>query len=153
MKACNVCQEEKPLTEFYRSKATKDGHLHQCKPCMKVRRNPDNYREYQKNWQRNKLKDSEVRHDSNRHRVCRNKGITIEQYDEMLAKQNNRCGICKKHITELPKHRPHLFIDHNHETMTVRGLLCGPCNTGIGMLGDNKEGLKLALKYLEENDE
>ena len=43
-----------------------------------------------------------------------------------------------------------LCFDHNHETGAFRGWLCGSCNTSIGKLGDNIEGLKKALDYLEK---
>jgi hypothetical protein len=32
-KICKKCGEEKPLFDFYKQKANKDGHLNQCKPC------------------------------------------------------------------------------------------------------------------------
>lgn len=42
-----------------------------------------------------------------------------------------------------------LHLDHNHETGAFRGWLCGRCNVGIGMLGDNVAGLQRAIAYLE----
>lgn len=47
-----------------------------------------------------------------------------------------------------------LHLDHNHVTGKFRGWLCFGCNTGLGKLGDNIEGLRQALAYLEkaEND-
>jgi len=39
-------------------------------------------------------------------------------------------------------------MDHDHDTEKFRGWLCDPCNTGIGKLGDNIEGLERALDYL-----
>ena len=42
-----------------------------------------------------------------------------------------------------------LTVDHNHETNTIRGLLCSNCNTGLGMFSDNPELLIAAAEYLE----
>lgn len=42
-----------------------------------------------------------------------------------------------------------LSLDHCHDTGDFRGWLCQPCNTSIGVLGDDIEGLKKALGYLE----
>lgn len=39
-------------------------------------------------------------------------------------------------------------IDHCHDTGRVRGVLCWDCNSAIGKLGDNKEGIQRALQYL-----
>jgi hypothetical protein len=33
MKKCNKCKQEKPLTEYYKSKQSKDGHQNSCKIC------------------------------------------------------------------------------------------------------------------------
>ena len=33
MKVCNTCREEKPLSEFHRSKQRRDGHKGDCKGC------------------------------------------------------------------------------------------------------------------------
>ena len=42
-----------------------------------------------------------------------------------------------------------LALDHDHETGEFRGWLCWQCNMAIAKLGDNTEGLKKALAYLE----
>jgi|TARA_B100001094_G_scaffold204158_1_gene198089 hypothetical protein len=42
-----------------------------------------------------------------------------------------------------------LVLDHCHETLKFRGWLCEQCNMGIGKLGDNLQGVKKALQYLE----
>tara|TARA_R100000781_G_scaffold112998_1_gene80790 strand:+ start:744 stop:995 length:252 start_codon:yes stop_codon:yes gene_type:complete len=42
--------------------------------------------------------------------------------------------------------------DHDHETKEHRGWLCTNCNTGIGKLGDNLEGVTKAVEYLKRVD-
>jgi hypothetical protein len=69
-------------------------------------------------------------------------GISLETYNEMLASQDGKCYLCDN--TEGNK-RPH--VDHNHETGKVRGLLCYPCNTKIGVI-ENKEWMEKAINYL-----
>jgi hypothetical protein len=39
-------------------------------------------------------------------------------------------------------------LDHDHEDNSFRGWLCERCNTGIGSLGDNLEGVTNAMNYL-----
>ena len=44
-----------------------------------------------------------------------------------------------------------LWCDHIHGTDVVRGWVCSKCNTGIGHLGDNIDGLLNGIKYLSKN--
>lgn len=55
-------------------------------------------------------------------------GVTVLWYEEMLAKQDGRCAICKK------AHRTgrRLAVDHCHKTGKVRWLLCVGCNAHVG---------------------
>ena len=43
-----------------------------------------------------------------------------------------------------------LHLDHCHVTHVYRGHLCGSCNRGIGMLGDDIEGVQQAVNYLKK---
>lgn len=75
-------------------------------------------------------------------------GLTVEQYDEMLIKQDRKCAICGESGDESKPHRP-LYVDHNHETGKVRGLLCQRCNFMIGQARDSIEILRKGIRYLE----
>lgn len=55
-------------------------------------------------------------------------GITVEQYEEMLASQNGVCAICQNP----PAKKQRLHVDHCHTTGRVRALLCWTCNTQLG---------------------
>lgn len=52
MKACIKCKTEKPLSDYYKHKQMKDGHINKCKECCKREStrnreyNIDHYREY-----------------------------------------------------------------------------------------------------------
>lgn len=61
-------------------------------------------------------------------KLQQNYGLTLEQYEEMLAEQDGRCAICRKR----PKGRKRLHVDHDHDTNDVRALLCVRCNTQLG---------------------
>lgn len=76
--------------------------------------------------------------------------LSVDEYREILANQNNKCAICGCDINK-KENRPH--IDHNHLTNKIRGILCGNCNMGIGLLKDDINVIRNAVKYLEENDE
>lgn len=41
-------------------------------------------------------------------------------------------------------------VDHDHETLEVRGLLCRNCNTGLGMFGDSDEKIQKAIEYMRK---
>jgi hypothetical protein len=57
-------------------------------------------------------------------------GITPEQYQEMLLKQDSKCAICLG--TMVTSGARHMHVDHCHETGRIRGILCHVCNTKLG---------------------
>ena len=72
-------------------------------------------------------------------------GMTLEQYDELFAQQDGRCGACgEEERLEGP-----LSIDHDHTTGIVRGLLCRSCNLALGHAFDSPERLRQLITYLE----
>lgn len=76
-------------------------------------------------------------------------GLTPEQYDSMLAEQENKCAICGAEHVDEPKKRLHVDHDHAAGFKAVRGLLCGKCNLGIGMFGEDQDRLIKAIEYLK----
>jgi hypothetical protein len=69
-------------------------------------------------------------------------GLTREQFESMEAEQGYRCAICHAAFDERP------CIDHDHETGTVRGLLCRMCNVGLGYIERTPEWVDEAKAYL-----
>jgi len=51
------------------------------------------------------------------------------------------------------KYRKKLFVDHDHKTKIVRGLLCRKCNIGLDYFKDNIISLQRVIKYLENGTE
>ena len=74
-------------------------------------------------------------------------GITLEQYNELLTKQDFKCAICGSHISEFKKR---LHVDHCHSTGEIRGLLCFCCNSLLGHAKDDIIILEQAINYLNK---
>ena len=149
MKLCRKCQVKKPLNYFSRSDRSADGFRYSCKECENTKMR-EKYKEPEnriKTLQRNgKYYHNKNSRDGRRERLLSKHGLTIAQYQEMLEKQEYRCAICKR--LEGERGRPKLVVDHNHSNGEVRGLLCDPCNRGIGMLLDDPEILQNAIDYI-----
>ena len=73
-------------------------------------------------------------------------GITRSDYLELFRKQNGQCAICGVSHLELTKG---LFVDHNHDTNVIRGLLCTKCNAALGSFDDDIQLLIKAMDYLK----
>ena len=126
MKTCKACGEAKPLTEYHAAPGYAGGYKPQCMPC---------YRAYQKE-QRKKITPTMRRDFWVKHKY----GITLEQQTQMLKVQGGLCAICKQPMLRL-------CVDHCHTTGHIRGLLCTPCNTGLGAFKDNPDSLNNAINY------
>lgn len=146
-KFCPDCNKHKDISEFHKMSSHSDGLHVICKTCSSVR-----HKEY---YEKNKEKlKANVRENNKKPHVIANKrnrnlqtnyGITEDKYQEMLSNQNGCCAICQVEQSELSYR---LYVDHDHTTGEVRGLLCKHCNSGIGLFKDNKNILSKAIDYL-----
>lgn len=83
-----------------------------------------------------------------RKRGLQRHGLTPDQYEAMLAAQNGGCAICGS-TSPRRKDSKRMFVDHCHVTGRIRGLLCSPCNTMLGLATDSPVRLRAAAGYLE----
>jgi recombination endonuclease VII len=176
MKTCAGCHLSLPATDFTKDRRHADGLDSYCRPCKakKQKQIPrEKMQEYQNRWrakngdrvrqkgreryaanperakgaqQRYQAKHRTVIAERRRVVTLRQYGITPAEYDARLAAQDGRCAICR---SEDPQHWSGRFqVDHDHATGLIRGLLCAPCNGGIGLLGDTPTCLQAAINYL-----
>lgn len=176
MKTCACCGLSKPLDDFCVDNRRADGRLCYCRGCSKIKRQKiprAKQREYQNRWRAQnaehvrakereryaadpqKAKEIQQRYRKKNAAVIslRRRGITLaaygltqDQYDSMLAEQGGVCAICR---SDDPQHWSNRFqVDHDHETNEVRGLLCAPCNGGLGLFRDDPKRLVAALGYV-----
>ncbi len=137
-KTCKGCQQTFPIEEFVLCKANNGTSYRYtyCKSCaVKIH----------KVWQ-------QTPEGQKCHRTInlRAYGLTHNQYDAMVAHQNNVCAICHRPETRRSRNggiRP-LAVDHNHTTGQVRGLVCSSCNSGLGYFQDDPVLLQAAITYL-----
>lgn len=135
---CPKCGEVKPIEDFARYSASRGGKPSYCKPCKMI---------LQRQWRANgRNRDPETSFQRHLRASCAKFGITVETYQETLVAQGGVCAICKERASAYNAVR--MALDHNHRTGKFRALLCGPCNTGLGMFQDDEIRLRTAAEYL-----
>lgn len=72
-------------------------------------------------------------------------GITLEDYNNLLESQQDKCAICSRTTKDNKKM---LAVDHCHKTNLVRALLCSSCNICIGFIEKNKLNIDDIKNYL-----
>ena len=153
MKKCTGCEIEKPDTEFFKDSNNPNRLRTYCKQCV---RDDNNLRAKRKKkirffWKREIKNQTKVKSNlsvlEKRKNYALNKryGIDINQYNELLKKQNGVCAVCGN-----PPGKRSLHVDHSHKTGAVRSLLCSNCNTALGKVEDNIGLLKSLIKYLQK---
>ncbi len=80
----------------------------------------------------------------NHFRKCKLYGLTPQDYDTLLQKQDGCCAICRR-----PPGKTRLAIDHCHKTGQIRGLLCFRCNWGMSYFKESANILSRAAQYLK----
>lgn len=124
LKRCHACKTWQEVTEFYPNRRHADGLSSSCRRCGRDRQ------------------------------LRRNYGLTVAQYEVMLAEQGGGCAICGT----VPTDGRALHVDHDHACcptrkkscgQCVRGLLCEDCNRVLGMFADHIPRFESAIDYLK----
>jgi len=126
-RTCTTCNQKKDISQFKIEKdkrATNNLAVRtKCKECDELRK----YKRF----------------------IQKTYNISWEEYERMFDSQKGCCAICKSKVSS--KRTSRLFVDHCHDSLKVRGLLCSSCNHGLGLFKDSPTILKAALKYLESD--
>lgn len=138
LKWCPGCHKDRPKAAFYSNASQWDGFSSYCQDCTRqlareaYRRNPVGVR----------IQQREAKY-----------GLCEKKFAGLLHAQRGRCAVCRRKFSDLPSVKQYnIYVDHDHRTGRVRGLLCCACNTGIGKLGDTIKGLERALHYLKKQE-
>jgi hypothetical protein len=155
MKICPRCKDPKELSEFHKDKRRKDGHTVYCKQCLKLyQKSVDKEVHNQRN--RDYRKSPKGKSTQNRHNITEDRklalrainlsryGMTLEQWEEIFDSQGRKCAACG---SPEPHSLKGWHVDHCHLTEKVCGILCGRCNTGLGMFGDDPKRILMAYEY------
>ena len=157
---CSKCGEEKPFSEYHSKRGKSQP---ECKPCRSkymaklYQDNRERERAVRKAWyEKNKIlvceKLRKNRQDNlQEHRLrarLRRKGMSLEQYQSKIIAQRNSCEICLGSFgTDAYKCS---YIDHDHKTGKIRGLLCSQCNTALGLLREDIKLFQKCVAYLKK---
>lgn len=134
MKRCSRCRLEQPLEHFHKDSTRRDKHSVYCKACTKAK-SQLRYREGL---------DHQTSEQRRHYWYVFKYGITLEEYQVLERQQDGLCAICGQLNYD---GRP-LVVDHDHSTGAVRGLLCHPCNRGLGQFKDDYSLVAKAAAYL-----
>lgn len=135
-KICDRCGVDKRLEAYPRSPNTEDGLQHVCRSCTRYA----NGKPGRSKRTKSAILDSRRRLAT----VAKQYGSdAVPKYKALVAESKGACVICGR--TDKILH-----LDHNHTTNDIRGLLCSPCNTGLGFFQDSPTLLTKAAQYLKK---
>ncbi len=156
-KICSKCGDEKGAEHFHTryDKAREAVGLYSwCKACSVIgrrewgRKNPAKAYAISRRWQ--------LANPEHAARIMR-KATLNQEYDmtpdehaRMEREQGGVCAICGRPPTGGLRTK-RLFVDHDHTTGAVRGLLCTACNNALGQFQDSQEILDKAKAYLQKH--
>jgi hypothetical protein len=141
---------ESTYTEKHKTYSKKNRAKINVKNKESYKKNPERHAAYQKKWK-----------DANPDKVVAMRkgiklkakyGISLEQFNKMYDAQNGKCANdgC---VTCGPRYgKGSLVVDHCHKTDKIRGLLCVPCNTALGFMGDIPERIIGLAAYLRKGN-
>jgi Recombination endonuclease VII len=122
---CSKCKLNKNREDFGKDPTRHCQINYWCKSCINERQR-ENYPKHALKYRERHLKKTY--------------NLDLKTFNSLVESQNNRCKICKQ--------EKELYVDHDHITGKIRGLLCCHCNNGLGNFKDNREFLLNAYNYL-----
>lgn len=169
---CRSCGEIITPENLKTDRKYPNGVSNQCRPCAsayardwyhrnKERAYANNRRSFlgnkDKRYQRRRefAATPEGQEATRRRGLRRLYGLTLAEYDNMLAAQHGCCAICRRPQSDFKRK---LCVDHDHSCCPgvrscgkcVRGLLCAGCNFAVSVL-ENTEWRPHAEAYLENH--
>lgn len=141
-KPCTRCGKAKTLAEYPRPKNNRKCQylIWTCRECLNKRSKARHHERKHEPDYRKQL------HEVQKRRRAKKYGLSVDDVEAMLKAQDGKCAICGEKNSG---NRINLYVDHDHKTGKVRGLLCHHCNTGIGQLGDDIRLVQAAVEYLK----
>lgn len=137
---CKKCGDEKVPSNVV-------GKKWRCRRCHNetARR----YRQRHPDWYRKQVAKDPFKY--RRHKLRTLYGLTLEQFNSMLERQQKTCALCgKPEVRKMRKRVAPLVVDHDHATGKVRDLLCHRCNVRLAAVED-PAWLMQALGYLKRH--
>ena len=142
---CTKCGEIKDETNFRIRTNLKRGYHSWCRECESI----ENRKKYVPKPRRPKkeVDVNKVKLEAKKRILKHRYSIDYDTYTKMYDDQDGKCKICGD-IKDLGGNGG-LLVDHCHQTIEVRGLLCNNCNSGLGKFKDNEELLMRAIEYIK----
>jgi len=128
-KTCSMCEIMQPLDNYSLYPDGIAGRQSRCRTCQQTTRRSQTYK------------------------------LSPKDFAKILESQGNVCAICKQKPMGQTGPGKGWQVDHDHSCCPakgktcgkcIRGILCSPCNNGLGQFKDNEESLKNALSYIQK---
>ncbi len=151
MTRCPQCKEQKDESLFRKNRSKANGICSWCKDCN------NNYDRARHHRDKEKYIPTRRKYYTNNKDMYRGttfKGYwpgstwqtALAYYLIMREEFFHKCAVCGRHEGEFKKG---LTVDHDHNTLKVRGLLCPSCNGAEGLLRGDIGVIKSLISYLE----
>jgi hypothetical protein len=142
VKRCTNCGVDKPLSAYGKQPGGRLGLHPRCKECRQAQERA-RYAEKREEILAKQKANPNRKANRLRHERRKKYGVTDDLLGVLTDHQDGRCAVCGGAVEKL-------CIDHDHDTGVVRGLLCSPCNIGLGHLKDDPVRLLAAVEYLRD---
>ncbi len=148
MKTCKRCGITKSLEiDFYKG-LNKEARCKQCVSEIRKQKYLENPKKVKdrvtkyRNENPEKIRDTKLRQAY---------GVGTNYFNAKLIEQGNVCAGCKRNVKQKWKGKEvNMALDHDHKTLSPRGVLCIKCNRALGLLEENENTLLNLIGYIDK---